>query len=148
MKEGSIATWQTTLSATSQTVVGGEYSGLTSTQSSKHRISRGIKPGRRPGWKPRLVCMRDQCGKMALIDHVPKHSHTLSFHSKTLQNSNKLGYIRIKLEQTVSKTSWLWSYCCRKGAKRPDLQQCKLTVKEESRATWHTICKLTMALLL
>ena len=54
MKEGSIATWQTTLSATLQTVVGGGHSGLTSTQSSKHRISRGFKPDRRPGWKPRL----------------------------------------------------------------------------------------------
>ena len=55
MKEGSIAIWQTTLSATSQTVVGGEHSRLTSTQSSKCRISRGIKPGQRPGWKPHKV---------------------------------------------------------------------------------------------
>ena len=45
-------------------------------------------------------------------NHVPKRSHTLSFHSKTLQNSdkfrinsNKLGQIRIKLEQAVSKAS-------------------------------------------
>jgi len=37
----------------------------------------------------------------------PKHSHILSFHSKTLQNSNKLGYIGIKLEQAVSKATWL-----------------------------------------
>jgi len=27
---------------------------------------------------------------MALINHVPKRSHTLSFHSKTLQNSNEI----------------------------------------------------------
>jgi len=48
----------------------------------------------------------------------------------------------------VSKASWLWPYCCRKGAERPDLQQCKLPVKEGSKATWHTICELTVALLL
>ena len=38
--------------------------------------------------------------------------------------------MRIKLEQAVSK-----AYCCRKGAQRPDLQQCKLPVKEGSTAT-------------
>ena len=57
----------------------------------------------------------------------------------------------------MSKASWLWPYCWRKGAERPDLQQCKLPVKEGSRATpvkkgskatWYTICKLTVALLL
>ena len=50
-------------------------------------------------------------------------------------NSNKLGYIGIKLEQTVSKASCLWPHCCRKRAQRPDLQQCKLTVKKGSTAT-------------
>ena len=40
-----------------------------------------------------------------------------------------------KLEQAVSKVSWLWPYCCRKGAEQPDLQQCKLTVKEKSTVT-------------
>ena len=46
----------------------------------------------------------------------------------------------------MSKASWLWPYCCRKGAERPDLQQCKLPVKEGSKATWRTIYKLTVAL--
>ena len=68
--------------------------------------------------------------------------------------------MRIKLGQAVSKASWLWPHCCRKGAEQPDvqfanwlwpycwrkraeqpdLQQCKLPVKEGSRATWRTIC--------
>ena len=28
-----------------------------------------------------------------------------------------------------------WPYCCRKEAEQSDLQQCKLTVKEESTVT-------------
>jgi len=48
----------------------------------------------------------------------------------------------------VSKASWLWPYCWRKGAERPDFQQCKLPVKEGSTATWCTIYKLTVAFLL
>ena len=44
--------------------VGREHSRLTSTQSSKHRISRGIKPGQRPGWKPCVFCAAIQyCDK-------------------------------------------------------------------------------------
>ena len=39
----------------------------------------------------------------------------------------------------MSKASWLWPYCWRKGAEQPDLQQCKLPVKEGSTATWCTI---------
>jgi len=39
-------------------------------------------------------------------------------------------------------------YQWRKGAQRPDLQQCILPVKEGSKATWRTIYKLTVALLL
>ena len=42
----------------------------------------------------------------------------------------------------MSKASWLWPYRCRKGAQRPDLQQCKLPVKEGSIATWRTIYRL------
>ena len=48
----------------------------------------------------------------------------------------------------VQFTNWLWPSCCRKGAERPDLQQCKLPVKEGSTVTWHTIYKLTVAFLL
>jgi len=109
---------------------------------------------------------------MALINHVPKHSHTLSFHSKMQINSGK---IQINWNRQWAKragcgltvggrehsdltynsanyqwrkrakrpdiqfANWLWPYCCRKGAERPDLQQCKLPVKERSTATWHTI---------
>jgi len=51
-------------------------------------------------------------------------------------------------ESPSSPPSWLWPYCCRKGAQQPDLQQCKLPVKEGSTATWRTIYKLTVALLL
>ena len=43
----------------------------------------------------------------------------------------------------MSKASWLWPYCCRKGAEWPNLQQCKLTVKEGSTATWHTTMQIT-----
>jgi len=39
----------------------------------------------------------------------------------------------------VSKVSWLWPYCCRKGAERPDSQQCKIPVKKGSRAIWRII---------
>jgi len=107
--------------------------------------------------------------EMMVLTHSSTFSHTLSFHSNSLKftqklykiqmNSNKLGQMRIKLEQAVSKASWLWPYCCRKGAEWPDvqfanwlwpyccrkgaeqpnLQQCKLTVKEGSTATWRTI---------
>jgi len=45
-----------------------------------------------------LVCTRDRCGKMALINHVPKHSHTLSFHSKIQINSGKIQINWVKLE--------------------------------------------------
>jgi len=41
--------------------------------------------------------MQDQCGKMLLINHVPKHSHTLSFHSKMQINSGKIQIILRKL---------------------------------------------------
>jgi len=39
----------------------------------------------------------------------------------------------------IQFANWLWPYCCRKGAQRPDAQQCKLPVKEGSKATWWTI---------
>jgi len=39
----------------------------------------------------------------------------------------------------VQFTNWLWPYCCRKGAQQPDAQQCKLPVKEGSKATWRII---------
>ena len=54
-----------------------------------------------------------------------------------------MGKIKIKLEQAVSKTSWLWPYCCRKGAEWPDIQQYKLLVKKGSRATWYTTMQTT-----
>ena len=38
-----------------------ECSGLTLTQSSKCRISRGIKPGWRPRWKPHTLCTICPC---------------------------------------------------------------------------------------
>ena len=47
------------------------------------------------------------------------------------------------MEQAVSKTSWLWPYCCRKGAEWPDIQQYKLLVKKGSRATWYTTMQTT-----
>ena len=50
--------------------------------------------------------------EMMVLTHSSTFSHTLSCHSKTLQNSNKfrinsnkLGQMRIKLEQVVSKAS-------------------------------------------
>ena len=39
----------------------------------------------------------------------------------------------------IQFANWLWPYCCRKGAERPNAQQCKLIVKEGSTVTWHTI---------
>jgi len=39
----------------------------------------------------------------------------------------------------IQFTNWLWPYCCRKGAQRPDTQQYKLSVKAGSTVTWHTI---------
>ena len=82
-----------------------------------------------------LVCMRDRCGKMALINHVPKHSHTLSFHSKMQINSGKIqinwnrqwakradcGITVVGREQsnlTYNSANYQW----RKGAQRPDVQ--------------------------
>jgi len=48
--------------------------------------------------------------------------------NKFRKNSNKLGKIGINWNRQ-------WPYCWRKGAERPDLQQCKLIVKEGSTAT-------------
>jgi len=93
--------------------------------------------------------MRDQIwddGSWLRTDQAAFFIHSLEkFHkiqinsNKFSRNSNKLGKIRIKLKQAVSKASLLWPYCWRKGAEQPDLQQCKLPVKEGSRATWRTI---------
>jgi len=43
----------------------------------------------------------------------------------------------------VSTVSWLWPYCRRKGAERPDLQQCTLPVKERSIVTWLITVQIT-----
>ena len=78
-----------------------------------------------------------------LSSHTLEKFHKIQINSnkfnrnsnKFNRNSNKLGKIRIKLKQAVSKASLLWPYCCRKGAERPDSQQCKLPVKEGSTVT-------------
>jgi len=89
-------------------------------------------------------------------------SHDLAFHSKILQNSNKFRINSNKLGKIGINWSRQWAkqagcdltvggreqsdltynsanYQWRKGAKQPNLQQCKLPVKEGSRATWRTI---------
>ena len=93
-----------------------------------------------------LLCMRDRTwddSSWLRTDQAAFFTHSLEKFHKIQINSNKLGKIRIKLKQAVSKVSWLWPYCCRKGAKRPDVQQCKLLVKEGSRATWHITVQTT-----
>jgi len=75
-------------------------------------------------------------------------SHDLAFHSKILQNSNKFRINSNKLGKIRINWNRQWPHCWRKGAEQPDLQQCKLPVKEGSTVTWRTIYKLTVALLL
>jgi len=69
-------------------------------------------------------------------------------HSNLTYNSAYYQWRKRAKWPDVQFTNWLWPYCWRKGAQRPNLQQCILPVKEESKVTWRTIYKLTVALLL
>jgi len=60
-------------------------------------------------------------------------------HSDLTHNSANYQWRKGAQWPDVQFTNWLWPYCCRKGAQRPDRQQCKLPVKEGSRVTWRTI---------
>ena len=102
-----------------------------------------------------LVCMWDQCGKMPLINHVLKCSHTLSFHSKIQINSGKIqinwnrqwakwancGLTVVGREQS-NLTYNSTNYQCRKRVEWLDTQYCLLCHRpllEGSKATWSTI---------
>jgi len=100
-----------------------------------------------------LLCIQDRTwdnsswlrtDQAAFFIHSLEKFHKIQINSnKFSKNSNKLGKIRIKLKQAVSKASWLWPYCCRKEAEWPDVQQCKLPVKKGSRTIWYTTVQTT-----
>jgi len=60
-------------------------------------------------------------------------------HSDLTYNSTNYQWRKGAKRPDIQFANWLWSYCCRKGEEQPDLQQCKLPVKEGSTATWRTI---------
>jgi len=155
LEEGSIATFQTTLSAIPQAIVERKHSRLTLTQTSQARPEVWMKT------LSSLVYMLHQTWddgcwvSMTKLHLIMTKIYLMSLFS--LKNSNKLKKKNWKkLEQAVSKASYLWPYYCRKGAEWPDLQQCKLPMyflltacglivigREQSNLMNNTVCCCT-----